>query len=352
MVSNIGKIGKIIVTKDLQKIIDQLHYKVGATEWSGVLFYKLTKGDIKKMKDLEFTAEFLYPMNIGSSTYTEFEFSGELMNAYDIHENAMNLSIGQVHTHHNMSTFFSGTDQSELEGNCKNYNFYVSLIVNFAHDYCAKIAFPGKTKTTKVAELKGEDGSIFKVSLPSEGDDIIIGDLDVVIDGYVSVGEWLNQRIAKLEEDKKVLATTRVTPSGPFNNTGTFSKYGGYGGGYNKYFDDGLDAFDAPYQSKKKKATPKEMQFLASLVYLDSKKCEESVSLKLMELLDISDEEQDELLEQVTDNIDVIHAEIYGDVDNLSIHCLEALQELQSFDATYGDSPAYDIVKDVLKENI
>ena len=47
---NIESIGKLIIPQNVQDIIDKLHKKVGSTEWSGALFYKITKGDFKKLK--------------------------------------------------------------------------------------------------------------------------------------------------------------------------------------------------------------------------------------------------------------------------------------------------------------
>ena len=42
-----NKIGKIIITKQVSDIIDTLHNKIGAKEWSGVLFYTLKSGKIQ-----------------------------------------------------------------------------------------------------------------------------------------------------------------------------------------------------------------------------------------------------------------------------------------------------------------
>jgi hypothetical protein len=102
---NIGNIGELIITKDLQKIIDYLHFKVKNTEWSGVLFYKLIEGDIKDLKNLKFKADFMYPMNIGNAAFTSFEYTGDLMNAYDVYEDGMESTMGLIHTHHSMSKF-------------------------------------------------------------------------------------------------------------------------------------------------------------------------------------------------------------------------------------------------------
>ena len=51
-----NKIGKIIITKQVSDIIDTLHNKIGAKEWSGVLFYTLKSGKIQNLKDLVFEA--------------------------------------------------------------------------------------------------------------------------------------------------------------------------------------------------------------------------------------------------------------------------------------------------------
>ena len=74
--------------------------------------------------------------------------------------------------------------------------------------------------------------------------------------------------------------------------------------------------------------------------------------MKFKELEEASDEEQDLFLEQISDNIDIIHAEIYGTQNNMNIHCLETLQELQSYEVQYGHTGIYEIIKDILKENI
>jgi hypothetical protein len=56
-------------------------------------------------------------------------------------EEAMNWKTGHIHTHHDMKAYFSGTDMSELNDNVDKHNYYLSLIVNFAGQYDAKVAF-------------------------------------------------------------------------------------------------------------------------------------------------------------------------------------------------------------------
>lgn len=202
---NIESIGKLIIPQNVQDIIDKLHKKVGSVEWSGPLFYKITKGDFKKLKDLEFTALFIYPMDIGSHTYTEFAYNEKILPAYDLCEEALEAHRGLVHSHAGMSCFFSSTDTTELTTNASRYNFYLSLIVNFDGKYVCKIAFPSKAKSNNEYTIKDPNGKSLTFQNKKEEDVIIISDLIVETPTpVVEEGDWLDTLIAELKKPKKI----------------------------------------------------------------------------------------------------------------------------------------------------
>ena len=101
---NFDENGKLYISQFLQDQIDILHNEVGATEWSGVLFYSVQEGDIN-LKDYTILAEAVYPMDIGTSSYTEFDYTGKLFNAFDLipglEERYLNREVfaGLLHTH-------------------------------------------------------------------------------------------------------------------------------------------------------------------------------------------------------------------------------------------------------------
>lgn len=134
--------GKLILTQGLMDQIDYLHKHVGPTEWCGILFYKKISGEINSSENFVLQAEQIYPMNIGSETYTAAELEGiDTIDMYEKCNPNYELKQGLIHTHHRMSTFFSGTDMSELHDNSPLHNYYLSLIVNFDGKYTAKIAY-------------------------------------------------------------------------------------------------------------------------------------------------------------------------------------------------------------------
>ena len=201
----IDSIGKLVIPQNVQDNIDKLHKKVGAIEWSGALFYKITKGDFKKLKDLEFTALFVYPMDIGNHTYTEFNYDEKLLPAYDLCEEALEAHRGLIHTHSSMNAFFSHTDMTELTTNANKYNFYLSLIVNFDGKYVCKIAFPSKVKSNNDYTIKGPDGKPLGFKNNKEEDIIIISDLTIEKPTpIVEKGDWLDDLIVELKKPKKV----------------------------------------------------------------------------------------------------------------------------------------------------
>lgn len=341
----LGNIGTLIITKELQKIIDYLHYKVGSTEWSGILFYKITGGNIQDMKDLEFTAEFLYPMDIGSSTYTEYEFSGEIVNAYDVHPNAIELSMGQAHSHHSMGAFFSGTDTDELVTNAKLYNYYISLIVNFAHDYCAKIAFPSKSKVIRQMTLRDSNGKFFVKNIESEEEIIMIGNLEVLIEGESRVNDWLENRFKELKEKNDKRKSIVTIPQYQSNYPGR--QYYDRIQNDDKWYNDRIFAKTEPIT--------KVQRFLNALAYNDSTKSYNKLQDILSEKAVMADDEMDVLYEQLEENLEIIHAEIYSgnsDEKKLQNHCLEALIELQEYELLYAENSLYQILKEILVNNV
>mgnify|MGYP003637359558 FL=1 len=143
---------KLILSEQVIKKIDYLHQQVKRnTEWSGVLIYSTKEGSIADPSNWVLEASDIIPMDVGTGTYTEYEFSGDDDYAFDIYTEALmnDEKLGHIHTHHSMATFFSGTDMSELHENAPNHAYYLSFIVNYkeSKDWVAKVAFVGEEVT-------------------------------------------------------------------------------------------------------------------------------------------------------------------------------------------------------------
>lgn len=135
---------KIVVPKEVERKIRLLCREIHNIEWSGVLFYKV-EGSFED-KSLVVKCVDIYQMDIGNGAYTEYTVSPDVA-TYMMEHELFDCYQGHIHSHHNMSTFFSGTDTQELLDGGMDSNHFVSLIVNNAGKYTAGI-------TRKVKSIK------------------------------------------------------------------------------------------------------------------------------------------------------------------------------------------------------
>ena len=127
---------KLIITPSLEEKIRFLCARFPNNEYSGVLFYDYT-GRFED-NSLVLTAKDFCLMDYGSATYTEFDKSAEICN-YMIEHDLLECQQGLMHSHDQMSTFFSGTDLGTLQEEGSDMNNFLSLIVNNAGQYTAAI---------------------------------------------------------------------------------------------------------------------------------------------------------------------------------------------------------------------
>jgi len=153
--NNINKVThnwKVELTLNAQTMaqIATLHTLVPSNlEWSGRLLYKVTEGSIEE-KNMKLEAIGVFPCDIGTSGGTSFDIMNHfdaLDELYDLESNDYKQAI--IHTHHSMSTFFSGTDWSDLTGSAESEfkrGWCLSVIVNYAMDIQAKICWVEESK--------------------------------------------------------------------------------------------------------------------------------------------------------------------------------------------------------------
>lgn len=128
---------KLIITDTLEHKIRTLCSHIYNDEWSGVLYY--TEEGTFEEDNLVLTACDLLLMDKGSSAYTEFKMSPDIVGNYVDHPELQDCYMGLVHSHNNMATFFSGTDTATLQEEGGERDHFLSLIVNNEGTYSAAI---------------------------------------------------------------------------------------------------------------------------------------------------------------------------------------------------------------------
>lgn len=136
---------KLIIPEEVEKKIRYICQQIWKDEWSGTLFYK-PEGRFED-GTLAIRCVDIYVMDIGTAAYTEFDMSPDVISYMTDNPELLDCQMGLIHSHNNMSTFFSGTDTATLKEEGMDRNHFVSLIVNNEGTYTAAIT--RKVKATK-----------------------------------------------------------------------------------------------------------------------------------------------------------------------------------------------------------
>jgi hypothetical protein len=138
---------KLIIPTEVERKIRFTCQKVWSTEWSGTLFF--THEGSFENNDLIIRCVDIYIMDIGTQAYTEFDMNPDVIAYMCENPKLLDCQMGLIHSHNNMSTFFSGTDTATLKEEGRDRNNFVSLIVNNAGSYTAAITRRIKSKQVK-----------------------------------------------------------------------------------------------------------------------------------------------------------------------------------------------------------
>lgn len=151
VISLVQKLGtynyKLIIPAEVERKIRFACQKVWSTEWSGTLFF--THEGSFEDNDLVIRCVDIYIMDIGTQAYTEFDMNPNVIAYMCENPELLDCQMGLIHSHNNMSTFFSGTDIATLKEEGRDRNNFVSLIVNNAGTYTAAITRRVKSKQVK-----------------------------------------------------------------------------------------------------------------------------------------------------------------------------------------------------------
>lgn len=196
---------KLIIPIEVERKIRHLCSKISDVEWSGTLFY--TCSGSYEDKTLEITCVDIFPMDIGSATYTEFDMSPDVVAYMTSHPELLDCQIGLVHSHASMSTFFSSTDTSTLREEGNDRNHFVSLIVNNAGTYTAAITrkLSIKKNVTSTYTYKSFDDIEKEGTYTFETEEEIIAYsfLDIIKEGtIVEPFQEIDQRLKAIKENK------------------------------------------------------------------------------------------------------------------------------------------------------
>lgn len=196
---------KLIIPDLVQRKIREWCYHFPTKEWSGTLFYTV-EGSFED-NSLVITCKDIYVSDIGSATYTEFDHNADIV-AYQAMNDLLDCYTGLIHSHNQMATFFSGTDRNTLIEEGMDMPHFLSLIVNNAGVYTAKITRRVSLQTSKITypTFGGESKSEEVESTVNEYIEAFPLEIDIQED--TSIKDEVVQRIKEIEAEKTAVRRT------------------------------------------------------------------------------------------------------------------------------------------------
>lgn len=215
---------------------------VSRLEWSGPLFVKV-KGEPNNPTSIVVDVIGFHIMDVGTAGHTAFEYDESVIDVYEAHPEYMECRLGLVHSHNTMTTFFSGEDMEELEDNTANTDFYVSLIVNNASKYTAKIAW----RTDEQVEIETTGWykkEAIKFNEKRTNSSLYTVDLDIEIEGIEDLTA-IDARLMEIEAQQKLKAEAReiARKADIAKNTSHAPKYQPKGKGFPTFNGEQMNAF-------------------------------------------------------------------------------------------------------------
>ena len=204
---------KLVIPADVEKKIRHLCNRISQVEWSGTLFY--TYSGSYEEGTLEIRCVDIFPMDIGSQAYTEFDMSPDVIAYMTDHPELLDCQMGLIHSHNNMATFFSGTDTATLREKGNDRNHFVSLIVNNAGTYTAAITRRLREKrvinTTFTYRTFDDVEKTGTRSVEAEEEVIAYNMLNIIKEGEV-VEPFLeiDERLEAIKKSKAKVAPTKA----------------------------------------------------------------------------------------------------------------------------------------------
>lgn len=132
-------------------------------------------------------------------------------------------------SHQSFSTFFSGTDTSELKDNVDNHNYYLSLIVNNAMETSCKIAFKGKQSIQQhsIISFNGYDGklSTIKNNTKLEEDVMFTYNCNVELEQSFNVSSTFSKRVDEIISNKVAADEAKKLEQASKKSTLPINKY-------------------------------------------------------------------------------------------------------------------------------
>ena len=164
---------KIFVPKYFSDKVKYICGKIPSVEWCGIVFYTV-EGSIKDITTCKYILEDILPMSKDSGGATSYTSDSRVVDYLMKDDKRLDWKQGDIHSHHNLGSFFSSTDYNDLRKQTDTSNVILSITVDNKNLYVGKVATKAKADTTEIKYMaRDENGKYYPLAHQNQSLEII-----------------------------------------------------------------------------------------------------------------------------------------------------------------------------------
>ena len=206
---------KVFVPKYFSDKVKYICGKIPTVEWCGIVFYTV-ESSIKDVDNCKYILQDILPMSKDSGSATSYTTDDRVVDYLMQDDKRLDWKQGDIHSHHNLGSFFSGTDYKDLHHQANTSNVILSITVDNKNLYVGKVATKARAEIADIVyTARDEDGKTYPFTQQKQSLEITtifncvfeFEDSSVVVDDEFAANV---ERIIKEANTKAFTPTTQI----------------------------------------------------------------------------------------------------------------------------------------------
>ena len=164
---------KVFVPKYFSDKVKYICGKIPTVEWCGIVFYTV-ENSIKDVENCKYILQDILPMSKDSGGATSYTSDERVIDYLMQDDRRLDWKQGDIHSHHNLGSFFSSTDYKDLHHQTNTSNVILSITVDNKNLYVGKVATKARAETADIVyTARDEDGKVYPFTQQKQSLEIV-----------------------------------------------------------------------------------------------------------------------------------------------------------------------------------
>ncbi len=154
---------QVYVPKTFSNKVSYICSKIPNVEWCGILFYTVDSS-IKSPETCKYTLQDILPMSKDSGGSTSYQTDDRVIDYLMADPKRLQWKQGDIHSHHNLGSFFSSIDYKDLQHQTDTSNVILSITVDNKNLYVGKVGMKARANVSEIVYIaRDENGQKYEL---------------------------------------------------------------------------------------------------------------------------------------------------------------------------------------------